>query len=271
MTAADIAAKGVGEVVVLEPAPAPAPARARGGGRLLLLCDHASYRLPSGFEGVSDALLLDHYGWDIGALGVARVVARELSAGLVRSNFSRLVIDPNRGLAAKDLIRQDLDIAMNADIGVEERQRRISLFYEPYHRAIDDVLDADREIAGEKIAGGEIEDGEIVGVIAIHTFTPRLEGVRREWEAGLIYDVARAEDVSCALFLLDFLRGEGFCVGDNEPYPPLVGDSLVRHGGERGLVGVGIEVRNDLVRVGALQEAWGVRLARGLRGWLERR
>ena len=27
-----------------------------------------------GFEGVSDAVLLDHYGWDIGALGVARGV-----------------------------------------------------------------------------------------------------------------------------------------------------------------------------------------------------
>ena len=128
------------------------------------------------------------------------------------------MIDPNRGLEAEDLIRQDLDIAMNADIGVEERQRRISLFYEPYHRAIDDILDntldnaldADGEIAGGEIAGERIAGGEIVGVIAIHTFTPRLEGVRREWEAGLIYDVGRAEDVGCALFLLDFLRGEGF-------------------------------------------------------------
>ena len=151
------------EVVVVE------PARTRGGGgvlertaRLLLLCDHASNRLPSGLGEVPEEILSDHYGWDIGALGVARVVARELSAGLVRSNFSRLVIDPNRGLAAKDLIRQDLGLEMNAAIDAQERQRRISSFYEPYHRAIDDVLDA---------------DGGMLGVIAIHTFTPMLAAI----------------------------------------------------------------------------------------------
>ena len=251
------------EVVVVEPAPAPAPARAEAGsGRLLLLCDHASNRLPSGFGGVPNDILSDHYGWDIGALGIARVVARELSArglsgGLVRSNFSRLVIDPNRSLAAEDLIRQDLGVEMNAKIGEQERQRRISLFYEPYHRAIDDILDADREIAGG-----------IVGVIAIHTFTPIFEGVRRQWDAGLIYDVGRKADVACASFLMAFLQGEGFCVGDNEPYPILEGDSLMLHGGRRELLGVGIEVRNDQVRVGETQEEWGGRLARGLERWL---
>ncbi len=243
------------DVVVVEPA-------SRGGGRLLLLCDHASNRLPKelekGLGEVPNSILSDHYGWDIGALGIARVVARELGLGLVRSNFSRLVIDPNRGLAAEDLIRQDLGIEMNAEIGDEERARRIALFYQPYHKAIDAVLDADGEA-----------DGKILGVIAIHTFTPSLGGVWRKWDTGLIYDVAREEDIDCARFLMEFLRSEGFCVGDNEPYPPLAGDSLVCHGGGRGLVGVGIEVRNDLVRVGVMQEEWGRRLARGLAGWLE--
>ncbi len=248
MTRGEGQSEGDGEVVVVE------PPRARGGVRLLLLCDHASYRLPSGFAGVPDRILLDHYGWDIGALGIARVVAQELSAGLVRSDFSRLLIDPNRGVAAKDLIRQDLGIEMNADVGDEERQRRIASFYQPYHRAIDEVLDADRKI---------------LGVIAIHTFTPTLGGIKRKWDTGLIYDVEQEKDVVCAEFLMKFLRQEGFCVGDNEPYPPLAGDSLVRHGGERGLVGVGIEVRNDLVRVDATQKEWGLRLASGLAGWLE--
>ncbi len=248
-----------------------------------MLCDHASNRLPLGFGGVPEDVLSDHYGWDIGALGVARVVAHELAVGLVRSNFSRLVIDPNRGLEADDLIRQDLGLEMNARIGNArignarignahtgnarigdaEKRRRIALFYEPYHRAIDDLLDADEAI---------------VGVIAIHTFTPMLEGVRRKWEAGLIYDTGRAADAVCASFLIENLRNpnnlcnpsNGFCVGDNEPYPILAGDSLMRHGGERGLVGVGIEVRNDLVRTQATQEAWGRRLARALRGWMEK-
>lgn len=243
--------KNVTDVVVVEP---PHVQGEGGGARLLLLCDHASNRLPTGYEGVPDTILSDHGGWDIGALGIARVVARELSAGLVWSNCSRLVIDVNRGLRSEQLIRRDWGLAMNAGVDDAERQRRIDLFYQPYHRAIDEVLDG---------------EGSLLGVIAIHTFTPILRGERRKWEAGLIYDRGRAADLECASVLLEFLRGKNFCVGDNEPYPVLEGDSLAQHGEGRGLVGVGIEVRNDLVRAEATQEAWGVRLAQGLRGWLE--
>ncbi|MEM9231235.1 MAG: N-formylglutamate amidohydrolase, partial [Pseudomonadota bacterium] len=52
-------------------------------------------------------------------------------------------------------------------------------------------------------------------------------------------------------------------VGDNEPYTgQLEGDCMYRHGTQRGLPHVLIEVRNDLVADTAGQSAWGERLGR---------
>ena len=223
------------------------------GNKILVLCDHASYRVPPMLGYVPQEILLDHYGWDIGALPVARALARELSSPLIYSNFSRLLIDPNRGEGAKDLIREDLTIPLNTRIDAEKRAQRIALFYDPYHREIGSFL-------------GRSPD--IVFIIAVHTFTPILGGKARVWDTGLIYDSNHSGDVLCARFIMNFLRDEGFLVGDNQPYPHLLGDSLARHAISRNIVGVGIEIKNNLVRDTSDQHEWGNRLARGVSGWL---
>ena len=221
--------------------------------KVLVLCDHASYRVPPMMGYVSREILLDHHGWDIGALSVARVLAHGLSSPLIYSNFSRLLIDPNRREEAKDLIREDLSISLNVRMDVAKRAQRIALFYDPYHREIGSFLDS---------------SSGITFILAVHTFTPVWGGNARVWDAGLIYDVERSGDVLCAEFIMNFLRNEGFLVGDNQPYPALLGDSLARHAAGRGLVGVGIEIKNSLVRDTRAQKEWGERLARGVRGWL---
>jgi predicted N-formylglutamate amidohydrolase len=73
--------------------------RGAPGTRLLLLCDHATNRLPPeyGTLGLDAAQLNRHIGYDIGALGVALEMGRRLEATVVSSGFSRLLIDPNRG------------------------------------------------------------------------------------------------------------------------------------------------------------------------------
>ena len=38
-----------------------------------------------------------HIAYDVGAAGVARALAEALDAPVILSDFSRLVIDPNRG------------------------------------------------------------------------------------------------------------------------------------------------------------------------------
>ena len=69
-----------------------------------------------------------------------------------------------------------------------------------------------------------------------------------------------------ALPLMQALRDDGFCVGDNEPYPGKYGDdSQDRHAMQAGLPNVLIEIRNDLITDTAGQHDWADRLARHLR------
>ena len=69
--------------------------------RWLVTCDHASNRVPDcvngGDLGLPDEDMNRHIAYDIGAAGLSRVLAREMGAPVILSDFSRLVIDPNRG------------------------------------------------------------------------------------------------------------------------------------------------------------------------------
>src|SRR5690606_20053280 len=69
-----------------------------GRGEVLLVCEHASKRLPEryGTLGLSDEALSSHIAWDPGALAVARLISRQLDAVLIHQRFSRLVYDCNR-------------------------------------------------------------------------------------------------------------------------------------------------------------------------------
>jgi predicted N-formylglutamate amidohydrolase len=62
--------------------------------------------------------------------------------------------------------------------------------------------------------------------------------------------------------LLERLRAQGYCVGDNEPYSgQLEGDTMSRHGTARGLAHVLIELRQDLIATLGDQALWAARLA----------
>ena len=62
------------------------------------------------------------------------------------------------------------------------------------------------------------------------------------------------------------LRAQGIEVGDNQPYDGsvLIGHSLQRHGIDRGLRHLLVELRQDEVATAAGQQAWAGRLAEAL-------
>src|SRR5690606_7150638 len=82
--------KADGEPVAVE--------NADGAGDVLLVCEHASRRLPEryGTLGLSQDALASHIAWDPGALAVAQLMARGLDATLIYQRFSRLIYDCNR-------------------------------------------------------------------------------------------------------------------------------------------------------------------------------
>lgn len=225
-------------------------ANPEGQARWVLTCDHASNHVPPvlGVDlGVSQDDMARHIAWDVGAAGVVRELARLLDAPAVLSDFSRLVIDPNRGEDDPTLLMRLYDgtiIPGNRRADPAERERRLNLFHRPYHRALNAVLDR--------------RDDPVI--CSIHSFTPQLRGrPPRPWQVGVLF----AGDRRLADPLIARLQTENdICVGVNEPYTGhLPGDAMDRHGLAQGRLHTLIELRNDLISDTEGQRAWAARLA----------
>lgn len=221
------------------------------GSPIVILCDHATNTVPpmvaNGDLGLTTADMSRHIAFDVGAAGVATQLGAALDAPVCLSDFSRLVIDPNRGEDDPTLIMQLYDgsvIPGNRALDDAERARRLSLFYRPYHDAVAGVL-AQRENPV---------------IVSIHSFTPQLRGrPARPWHVSIL----SADDRRLSDPLLANLRAlPDLCVGDNEPYTgALTGDTLDRHALAHGRLHTLIEIRNDLIRDAGGQAAWADRLA----------
>jgi predicted N-formylglutamate amidohydrolase len=219
---------------------------------VLLLCDHAENTIPPAYGtlGLTPEDLGRHIAYDIGAAGVTEHLARALRAPALLTQYSRLLIDPNRGRDDPTLIMQLSDgrvVPGNAVLDDVEIEARIERYYAPYHRAVDAAIDA--AIAANKPPV----------VIAIHSFTQAWKSVPRPWHVGVLWD--KDPRLACAL-LRELAAIPGITVGDNVPYSgQLKGDTLYQHGTLRGLAHALIEVRQDLILGPEGQEEWGERLA----------
>jgi predicted N-formylglutamate amidohydrolase len=230
--------------------------RADGRADLLLVCDHASARVPRRLAGLGLAppLLARHIAWDIGAAAVARGLALLLDAPLLLAGYSRLVIDCNRYLDDPSSIAQESDgveVPGNRGLSPSDRAARAEMLFHPYQNAIAAAL-ARRDA-----------DGPICPLIAVHSFTPVMSGKQRPWAIGILWD----RDGRIAEPLMAALRADGdILVGDNEPYSARepVGYTTVEHAESKGRPNVAVELRQDLVASEAGAAEWAERLARAL-------
>lgn len=238
-----------------EPAPfevIPAPIRHPA----LLVCDHASARIPAalGTLGLRPAKLADHIALDIGAAALTEQLVQRLQIPAVRAAYSRLVIDCNRRLDDPTAFLEFADgveVPGNAGLGHAQRQQRAEALYWPYHHAVRDQL-----------AGLEAR-APAPALIAIHSFTPLMNGQSRPWQIGILWD----KDPRVAVPVLERLRQvPGLEVGDNEPYSGKhPADFTVDHHAEaEGLPNVSIEVRQDLITTDEGVEHWADILAEAL-------
>lgn len=224
-----------------------------GDTRLILLCDHASNRIPGDYGdlGVPPAQFERHIAYDIGARDLTLGLAARLGAPAVLSCYSRLLIDPNRGMDDPTLIMRLSDGAVvpgNRDVDDDERRRRIERFHQPYHRAIASAVD------------GVKAQGHVPFLVSIHSFTPVWRGWPRPWHVGILWD--RGADVARAM-IRGFLAQGDLVVGDNEPYHgALEGDTLNTHGTRAGLPHALVEVRQDLIAAKTGVDEWVERVAK---------
>jgi predicted N-formylglutamate amidohydrolase len=231
---------------LLSPADPPPVAVVNPEGRApaVLICDHASNRVPARLAdlGLDAAARARHIAWDIGVAAVGRALAAALDAPLVLPAYSRLVIDLNRDPedpTAICVISDRTIVPGNRGLAAADRVTRIAEIFAPYHAAVAGRIDA------------HLARGRMPALVSLHSFTPVIAGwgherQERPWHIGVLFE----RDERLAQPLLVALRARGdLVVGENEPYSARNGHgfSLARHGAARGLRHVELEIRQDLI------------------------
>jgi predicted N-formylglutamate amidohydrolase len=228
-----------------------------GTSPVVLLCEHASNYIPAEYTGLglSAAELDRHIAWDIGVAGVTRQLSQLLDAPAFVGCYSRLLIDLNRPLTSPTSIvtrSENTDIPGNASLDNEERVHRARCYFEPFHRAVEQLLEARRRAERPTL------------IVAIHSFTPVFHGEARPWAAGIIYDKGTA----FAEATLDRLRLQNPALeaGANVPYSVAPEDyyGLLVYGDYARNPALLVEIRQDLLAQPEEQQAWANRLSSAL-------
>ena len=176
-------------------------------GRFLLFsCEHGGYRIPAPYRALfqdQQALLRSHYGYDAGALRLAREMAAALDAPLQAATVSRLLIDLNRSPAHPRVYS-----TATRNLAPAQRREIFEQYYLPYRSAVQ------RRIAAA------IDAGQRVLHVSCHSFTPALDGKLRDADLGLLYDPARAEEATlCRRWQASLRAGlPGLNIRRNAPY-----------------------------------------------------
>jgi len=147
---------------------------------LLLTCEHAGNRVPPQyarlFEGAAD-VLASHRGWDPGALPLARLLARELQRPLLTVSWSRLLVESNRSATNPRIWSE-----FTRNLPPEVRETILERWWRPHRQSV------------EQAVAGAIEMGHRVIHIAVHSFTPELDGEVRNADFTLLYDSRRTRE-----------------------------------------------------------------------------
>lgn len=151
--------------------------RTRTSEILLLTCEHGGNRVPRSyahlFRGASD-VLASHRGWDPGALQLARLLARERGQPLRAVTWSRLFVEANRSSTNPGIWSR-----FTKSLPAAERAQILERWWRPH-----------REDVEGAVAKG-IARGRRVVHVAVHSFTPELDGEVRNADIGLLYDSRR--------------------------------------------------------------------------------
>lgn len=148
--------------------------------RFLISCEHGGNRIPHRYRPLFRGFvttLHSHRGYDRGAMGMARELARALAAPVFAATTSRLLIDLNRSIGHPHLYS---DATRRAPAVV--RREILERYYLPYRNKVEAAI------------AGEIHQGSRVIHISSHSFTPVLDGQIRTADVGLLYDPSRAPE-----------------------------------------------------------------------------
>jgi len=148
---------------------------------VVISCEHGGNRIPAAYRPLfrrHRAALESHRGFDPGALALARDFAKALNAELVYSTTSRLLVELNRSRRHPAVFSE-----MTKPLSAPERESLLERYYTPYR------------IWLEEHVRSAVDRGGRVLHLSSHSFTPRLNGVARQADVGLLYDPRRAAEL----------------------------------------------------------------------------
>lgn len=179
------------------------------GPQLVLTCEHASWAVPEelGDLGLPRAVLRSHRGWDPGALGVGTALARAFGVPLHQGRWSRLVADLNRSEDHPRVVAGLVDgrVVPGNQLDAAALLDRLRTYWRPYRQKTQQAITAAARHAG-------------VLHLSVHSFTPKLGGVERRNDIGLLCDPRRAREVAFCAALKAELVARGLSVRRNFPY-----------------------------------------------------
>jgi predicted N-formylglutamate amidohydrolase len=148
-------------------------------------------------------MLRSHRGWDPGAAGVARLLAKRLGAPLFLGDVTRLVVDLNRSVHNPAVFGP-----LARGLSAEERAALLERHHGPHWARIVSAIQQGLE-----------EEGRVLH-IAVHSFAPVVRGKRRTLDLGLLYDPRRAieRDLAADWRARLLRRDASFRIRRNHPY-----------------------------------------------------
>lgn len=148
--------------------------------QLFITCEHGGNNIPDPykrlFEG-AEITLASHRGYDIGALAVAMQLGEEIGDFHYYATTSRLLVELNRSIGHPHLWSE-----FTRKLAKAEKKNILDQYYFPYRNSV------------EAAVKSAIEKGNQVIHVSVHSFTPEMDGHKRDAEIGLLYDPTRQSE-----------------------------------------------------------------------------
>lgn len=177
--------------------------------QVVVTCEHASRALPTACAGLGlpARVLRSHRAYDLGALPIARAVARALRVPCFAGRWSRLLADLNRSADHRAVIAQRVDgrTVPGNQLDDAARAARLQRYWAPFRAQVGAHITA------------LAERGPVLH-LSVHSFVERLGGVERIDDCGLLCDPARPREVAFCRALQQRLRERGCTARRNFPY-----------------------------------------------------
>lgn len=147
---------------------------------LFISCEHASNLVPEQLQttlGKKVQLLRSHRSYDPGALGAAVRIAEATGASLIHGKYTRLAVDLNRSEKNPQRFSR-----YSRQLDSEVLELLEKKWYTSYRSEIKNSITK------------MVQKNSSILHLSIHSFTPVLDGVKRDTDIGLLYDPSRIDE-----------------------------------------------------------------------------